>query len=67
MGERWTVLRHGGRLTDTWRTVCSGDRTRAEERYWREHERMRQGGVRLVDPDGRVVMDDWAPRLRTRW
>jgi|GEM_PF-2969866 len=66
-GGLWTVWRHGGRSSDVWRAVYAGERAQAEARYWREREKMRQGGVRLMDPEGRVVMSDWAPRLRTRW
>lgn len=64
----WQVLRHGGRSTDFWRVLYSGpDEARARAVYSREKERLRQGEVRLVGPDGKVVSRQWAPRLRTRW
>lgn len=63
----WTVLRHGGRRRDSFRTLFSGSEAAARARYAREHERMRQGAVRLLAPDGTVILSDWAPCLRTRW
>lgn len=66
--QQWRVERHGGRSTDKWRVVYSGpDEARARAVFTRERERMRQGGVQLVGPDGKVVASSWAPRLRTRW
>jgi hypothetical protein len=67
------VHRHGGRAHDHWREVFSSeDRARAEARYAKAAEQMRQGGVRLVEDDpgsGRnlEIAHRWAPTLRTRW
>lgn len=63
----YRVLRHGGRSSDSWRVAFDGDREAAERAYQRLYEAMRQGGVRLVDAEGRVLKGAWAPRLRTRW
>ena len=44
-----------------------GDEAKAREVYAKLHYDMRQGAVELLDGDGKVVLRDWAPRLRTRW
>lgn len=52
----WRVERHGGRSSDTFRTVyASTDKETAQAAYFRERERMRQGEVRLVAPGDRVI------------
>ena len=62
----WAVVRHGGRRLDTWRVKHLGkDEAAARKAYARID--IRQGGLRLVAPDGRIVQSEWAPRLRTRW
>lgn len=64
----WIVLRHGGRITDSWKRFnCADDEQEACDRFKAVEAAMRQGGVVLVDPDGIVRARAWAPRLRTRW
>ncbi|WPA89754.1 hypothetical protein MCACPph1_CDS0014 [Moorella phage MCACPph1] len=62
------VIRHGGRSCDRWREVFKGE---SEEKalaiYEREYEKMRQGGVILLGPQGEIKRRNWAPRIRTRW
>ena len=63
----WTVMRHGGRRTDTWRCVYEGaDEAQARRLYDRELSAMRQGHVLLAGPQG-VVRHRWAARCRTGW
>jgi hypothetical protein len=63
----WKVRRHGGRRTDFWRTTFTGTEEAARRWYRVDYERMRQGGVQLVQPDGAIVECAEAPRLRTQW
>lgn len=64
----YTVCRHGGRGNNQWRVIYrSQQEEQARAKYFKAKEAMRQGGVRLLGPDGTLVRDDWAPRLRTRW
>ncbi|PZN09320.1 MAG: hypothetical protein DIU69_08835 [Bacillota bacterium] len=64
----WQVWRHGGRVTDRPRLAYqSADEALARARYQRLYAAMRQGEVRLVAPDGRIVARAWAPTLRSRW
>lgn len=65
----WKVLRHGGRSCDDWRTVYEGnDLAKAQSRFDTLAKQLRQGGVRLVNTEGDVVVRGvWSPRLRTRW
>jgi hypothetical protein len=63
----WTVRRHSGRSDGEWRTVYCGTEQKARAKFKRIECDMRQGGVELVDPDGKQQSYAWAPRLRTRW
>lgn len=63
----YVILRHGGRAADQWREVYRGPEARARARYTRLVEDLRQGGVKLIAPDGTLIDYKWAPRLRTRW
>jgi hypothetical protein len=63
----WAVQRHGGRRTDFWRQTFHGTEEAARKWYAIDYKNMRQGGVRLVRPDGAIELDAWAPRVRSRW
>lgn len=63
----YRVLRHGGNVNHSWRTVLeTPDLERAFDRYNALLNEMRQGGVRLEE-NGQLLKENWAPRLRTRW
>jgi hypothetical protein len=68
---RWRLLRHSGRQggpeSDGWRDTFTGPEWRARSRYRAASAAMRQGGLRLCRPDGRVDSERHAPRLRSRW
>jgi hypothetical protein len=66
-GNVWSVLRHGGRRTDHWRQTFHGTEEAARKWYAIDYKNMRQGGVRLVRPDGEIELNEWAPRVRSRW
>lgn len=64
----WTVNRHGGRASDTWRTLLeTEDEQQARDRYQKEYVKLRQGGIELRDSEGERVAKAWSPRLRSRW
>lgn len=66
----WKVERHGGRRNDKWRRVIeTPDESKARRCYEREEQKMRQGKVVLVNPEGKVVKSAWAPRhwLKSSW
>jgi Domain of unknown function (DUF5348) len=65
--KRWTVMRWSGRDCDAPRVRFVGTPDKARAKYTKLHEVMRQGGVELIDADGKIVERAWAPRLRTRW
>ena len=70
MPGEWKVERVSGRWGDDWRPVGpkrGESEEKANRRYLELSGKMRQGGVRLVDPAGQVRATSTAPRLRTRW
>ena len=62
----WRVLRQGPPSAPV-RIIFEGGEEAAHARFDREHERMRQGVLRLVSPDGATVREAAYPMLRTRW
>jgi hypothetical protein len=67
-GAGWKVERHSGRKgVSDWRLLFHGDELKAREAFGKVEESLRQGGVRLIRPDGRTELIVNAPRLRTRW
>jgi hypothetical protein len=67
MSTGWKVLRHSGRLSDHYREVFAGEETIARKKFEKIEKALRQGGVRLIRPDGHTEYIVNAPRLRTRW
>jgi hypothetical protein len=73
MGEEimYIVKRNGGNVNHRWRTVLTTkDRKAAEKRFDRELEKMRQGGLVLLETSENketVLRQKVAPRVRTRW
>lgn len=64
---KWTVDRHSGR-TGPHRVLCeTEDETKARARFKKAKDDMRQGEVRLFNPEGSQADFAWAPRCRTRW
>jgi hypothetical protein len=66
----WRVERHSGRgsMTHGWRVIYDGpELSSAIDVYNKTLIRMRQGGVRFIDPSGTVRHEAVAPRCRTRW
>jgi hypothetical protein len=62
----WTVWRHAGRSTDSWRQSFAGSETEAREHYQHAYRGLRQGGIELRCPRGRVVKSHWAPQMQSR-
>jgi hypothetical protein len=60
-------MRWSGKQGTAMRVRFIGTEQKAREVYAKLHYAMRQGAVELLDGDGRTVLLDWAPRLRTRW
>lgn len=63
----WKVERHSGRDNAPRRVIRYVSETFARRRFQKIKTDLRQGEVKLIDPDGNVVDSCWAPRLRTRW
>lgn len=65
----WTLVRHGGRSSDAWRRVgkIMLDQSAGIAAFLKVKEKMRQGGLALLDTTGRVDRFYAAPLLRTRW
>jgi len=62
----WKVERWGGNQNHKRRVVFIGSEDLARERWEKEHIKLRQGVVELVDDDGKTIKRSWAPRARTR-
>lgn len=64
----WVLERHSGRAGADWHQIWKGyNEARGVAKYLKIEGELRQGGVRLIDPHGSVVMLRCSPRLRTRW
>lgn len=63
----YVVVRHGGRISDSWRQLYVGDdEQRATAIFERAQARLRHGTVELVRA-GITLKRASAPTLRTRW
>jgi hypothetical protein len=67
--ERWTVLRHSGRICDgdRYRLVFTGSEEKASAVYHKLAMAMRQGTVILENPEGIEQERCSSPRLRKNW
>lgn len=66
----WRVERHGGRdrgRGSSWRVIANGDEATCREVFDNVKRDLRQGGLRLFNPDNVCLDEAVAPRLRTRW
>ncbi len=63
----WKVERNSGRIDGKYRTVFTGIESTARVKFDEISKALRQGGVRLIRPDGRTEFIVNAPRVRTRW
>jgi hypothetical protein len=67
----YVIKRDGGNANHGWRTILTTeDREAAEKRFDKELEKMRQGGVILVEvaqDEENVLRRATAPRLRARY
>jgi hypothetical protein len=67
-GGEWKIYRHSGFFNTKWRQVyATNDEGKASEKYKRIHDRLRQGGVRLVDPEGVVIQEFNPGPMTLRW
>jgi hypothetical protein len=67
-GGDWSVWRWSGRVGDKPLVRRHHERKGVAYLAYRRIARaLRQGSVRLVDPEGVTVLRTVAPRLRTRW
>lgn len=61
----WKIYRHSGFANGRWRLIFSSrDEGKADLRYEALYERWKQGGIRMVDPEGQVIRHAFAPPLR---
>jgi len=68
IGGEWKIYRNSGFFNAKWRQVyASNDEGKAMERYKKIYERLRQGGVRLVDSQGHVVRSFNPGPMTLRW
>jgi hypothetical protein len=69
--DPWTVKRHSGNGSPDddglWKERFAGEEDKAREKYAKIKEAMRQGGVRLIRPDGTIALEQHEPRLMKRW
>ena len=63
----YVLQRHGGARTHRWRPACVGPFHNVMFAVEQRRQRMRQGALRLVAPDGTILWTATAPRLRSRW
>lgn len=64
----WSVLRHGGRSTDSWKLkVGYENEDEGIAAFSAVRDAMRQGGVALISPSLSINRYQEAPRLRTKW
>jgi hypothetical protein len=64
----YRVERHGGRACDRWRSLGEfSTQKAAHELFVKLWPDVRQGGLRILAPDGTVIRQGAEPRLRTRW
>lgn len=62
---QFKVYRHSGQPNGRWRPVfTTTDEGKAFERYESLYKRWKQGGIRLVDPEGQVLQNAYAPPMR---
>jgi hypothetical protein len=66
---KYRVERHGGRVDNDWRLVFKTDELgKAQEKYNKFAETIRQGGVRILLEDSKIVICEYsAPRIRSKW
>lgn len=58
------IYRHSGQTNGRWRPVFSTtDEGEAFKKYEKIYHRWKQGGLRLVDPEGVVLQNAYAPPL----
>lgn len=63
----WVVERHAGRRGCVWHQIYEGTEDDAREACHKAWLLMRQGGLRLRDPQDWVILEVAEPTLRTRW
>lgn len=67
---KWEVERHGGMTRGSgskWRQIAAGTEAECQEVYENVRQGLRQGAVRMFNPNGEMVRQCSAPRLRSRW
>lgn len=65
--DTWKVTRHSGRNGDEAKVVYEGSEEKATAKYRKLEVALRQGFVKLINPDGEVVKRVHSARVRTRW
>lgn len=63
----WSVKRWSGRSNDLPKVIFLGDEQQARTKYNKIQKSLRQGSVYLIDPNGKIIENTFAPRLRTKW
>jgi hypothetical protein len=68
MGGQWEIYRHSGFFNAKWRRIyATTDEGKASAKYKSIYDRLRQGGVRLVDPEGVVIQEFYSGPMTLRW
>lgn len=62
----WKIYRHYGNPGTRWRLEFeTHDEGKATDRYeWLNTAKMRQGGIKLVDPKGKTLRHNYKPPMR---
>lgn len=59
------IFRHSGRTGAKWRPVfVTHDEGQAHKKYEALYKKWRQGGLRLIDPEGQVIQSAFAEPMR---
>lgn len=68
IGGEWKLYRHSGFQSGQWKLVLrTCDEGVADLQYRKIYEKLRQGGLRLIDPEGVVVRDFFSSPMTHRW
>ena len=63
----WKIYRNSGLFNARWRLVFqTHDEGKADMKWKKLYDKWRQGGIRLIDPEGKVTRDVYAPPMRWR-
>jgi len=65
--DGWVIRRYARGGDAVGRVIFEGPEDTARVKFGLIQSKLRQGGVTLIRPDGKVELSSSAPNLRTRW